>query len=98
MPCPRQSAEWVIERPGGGNANGHGGVLANFGKASFSNTTARLSGHSQWLSVTGSHADLVNMIDSDGTKLATTGSLGKDHKSFSISYKNHGVTSTPVNH
>lgn len=96
--CERASAEWVIERPGGGNANGYGGVLANFSSTSFSEATARVSGSTRWLTVRQLQAARVNMADSNNTQLAATSSLGKDGQSFTVTYKGHGTISAPAGH
>jgi hypothetical protein len=79
MTCSRNSAEWIVERPGYGGTNY--APLANWGTTSLAADKAASSGTP--LPISSFPNSGINMISLDGThELATVGGLGKGGISF----------------
>lgn len=84
------SAEWIEEAP----SNGVSVLpLDNFGTLPFSNGSTTLNGSQ--VSISGSNAHAVTMLNNQGQALATPSSLESDGASFSVS-RSSAVSNAPI--
>ena len=77
--------------------NGYGGVLANFGKTSFSKVSTRLSTKHTTLNLKQVRAETVTMTEGD-VDLARVRSTNKNYDGFTLQYLNHGTTTATTPH
>jgi hypothetical protein len=77
-PCPRISAEWIVERSGNG-------ALANFGSAQFSNAEAVSTSSPDKKSIFELSGFAIDMVQ-DKTLLESNSQLGSDGESFSMDW------------
>jgi|SRR5712671_6698123 len=79
----RQSAEWIVEAPYSGGTL----PLADFGKDSFSECSATLSGRPGAIGDSNWQHDEINMADPDGPVKAQTSALSSAGTGFSVTWQ-----------